>query len=177
MTGTSGGVGVEAIGSDSREIPATKVRARRANAFIFNIENFIPSSLSNSSMTRNTLNIPIGSSIQIEGIFALDQHTVYLSSEQHISGVSSLYRFQLNTTNLCEQRIEKIIVCPNPATDYIELFNKKNSKKTIIDSQGNINFVTNENFINLQNLKRGKYYIQVECFDSTPTLQTSFVIQ
>ncbi len=102
--------------------------------FVIQINNFTGFPLSANQINHQMVQVPTGSSVQIEAITHKDSETLYISSESSVLGSSALFTLQKSSL-VGLHDIQKSIrtLYPNPSTsilhvdkhidEYIELYN------------------------------------------------------
>ena len=140
-----------------------------SNPFIVHLKNLNGLAFSSADITRNTLSMPNGNSIQIEGICPTNIYNNYfLSSEQHSSGSSSLMDLKLSTSSFAGNHFDKTIIYPNPTSNYVFVKGEQIEKLSILDLNGVKLLETELTNFDVSFLKPGSY--QIVIFKNNHTL-------
>ncbi len=73
-----------------------------------------------------------------------------------------------NSADLEDNKLSKTFIYPNPANDFIKI-NSRNAKVKITDTKGVVLIETINNEIDLSNLQKGVYFVQIEKNDKVYT--------
>lgn len=130
--------------------------------FLVQLTEFSDGPPSQGGITKVNLQMPQGFSSQIEGIITGDNTTIYLTSEESFTGVSGLFRTQLdinlNTTEITKS--EKPIY-PNPSSDVVALSIEDLAYIELFDETGKQVLNSKQATFSVSTLPNGVYTVKI----------------
>jgi hypothetical protein len=131
--------------------------------FLIEIKNFNSFPIETSQMSKTILDVPVGSSVQIEAIAMKNDSELFLSSETSVLGDASLMSLDffrmLNTT---ERSKDILNPYPNPSSDYLFFENNQGACFSLYDLLGKPIEKTCASGISLKHLPDGLYFLVEE---------------
>ena len=146
--------------------------------FSIEISAFTPGQFSGGTVDRYLLDLPTGSSIQIESISFLNQDQYYLTSEENAAGSPTLYRLNTNySTGFDDIEETNDLIYPNPATNTIHIRYKNASIAKIYNLQGDLLKTSANKQIDVSDLNEGLYILIIKDLSTNSILSTKLTIK
>lgn len=131
--------------------------------FLIEIKNFNSFPIETSQMSKKILDVPVGSSVQIEAITLKSDSELFLSSETSVLGDASLMSLDFSRMVNTTERSEDILnPHPNPCSDYLFFENNQGACCTLYDMLGKPIEKTCTSGISLKHLPNGIYFLVEE---------------
>lgn len=130
--------------------------------FVCNIPAPLDAPLKIDTFYRKVLNMPTGYSSQVEAISAVDEDTYYITAEEYLGRKAGL--FKLTCTTVSNAEVSKGLTTklyPNPAHAFVKLRMEDFKVAHVYNSQGQHVFATTQTQIDLSNLGKGIYQVQL----------------
>ena len=147
------------------------------DSFVIEIQQFSNNQFSLGSIEKYSIQ-PIGS-IQIEGITALDNNQYFLSSEGNSLGDAKLYRLlSKNYLSVDEDIISKsTILFPNPVSDILTINCDNIASVFFYDMLGVLQKTSSRKVIDITDLSKGLYFVQIKSFDENKNEIIKLVVE
>lgn len=131
--------------------------------FLIEIKNFNSFPIETSQMSKKILDVPVGSSVQIEAITLKSDSELFLSSETSVLGDASLMSLDFSRMVNTTERSEDILnPHPNPCSDYLFFENNQGVCFSLYDLLGKPFEKTCTSGISLKHLPNGIYFLVEE---------------
>lgn len=146
--------------------------------FIILVSNFNGFPIFTGSINKTTLQVPTGSSVQIEAITSRDAGSLYISSEVSVLGEASL--MTLSKSGLVGIRSlakNALPLYPNPSRSYITVAKDFNDFIELYNLQGECLKVNQSNQIKTSHLASGMYIILVRDEYGAIRSRNSFIVK
>lgn len=146
--------------------------------FVTVIYGFNGFPLQPSNLNKVNIQVPTGSSVQIEGIAQTLNHGLYLSAETSVLGAASLMIMEHieSFAGINNHQIESLSLYPNPSTQYLQFDKKPAHKAILFNKLGQVLLETYESRLNTSQLNSGQYFILIKDNNGVSHSRNSFII-
>lgn len=145
--------------------------------FVIRIENITSLPFSVNYRIHNFVQVPNGTSVQIEAICPIDEETYYLSSEQSQLGDAMLSILNVNALlSIQDGNLEHREVFPNPSIEFIEVQLSPNEYLVVYTINGQVVLKTQNELIATKHLAKGVYHGIIYTDGIIPVAKTKFIV-
>ena len=145
--------------------------------FVLRIENISTMPFSANYRIRQFVQMPNGTSSQIEAVFPINDHEYYISSEKSVLGDAMLATLDVHTLIGTIDRIESVRKAfPNPSNGFIKIDLQDNERVKIYDAKGVLVLETGTSLIDTKMLSSGVYQAVVYKLNNQIISSSKFLV-